>query len=148
MNKDKLFLEQAIELAIENRNKGARPFGALLVKDGQIVATGVNNMLASFDPSSHAELEAIRKMTTSAQTLDLTGCKLYASGQPCPMCLAAIAMTNINEIIYAFDNNDAAPFNLSSKSLYDKLNIKEINFIKMNKLQTKYTATQVYSDKS
>jgi guanine deaminase len=92
-------------------------------------------MLATFDPASHAELEAIRRATTSTHTPDLKGCKLYASGQPCPMCLAAIAMTNISEIIYAFDNDDAAPFNYSSKSIYDKLNVSEITFIKLSKLQ-------------
>lgn len=145
MDNDKLFLEQAIELAIENKNKGGRPFGAIIVKDNKIIAKGVNNMLATFDPSSHAELEAIRKAATDTNTFDLKECKLYASGQPCPMCLAAIAMTNISEIIYAFDNNDAAPFSYSSKSTYDKLGISEITFIKMSKIQTKYTAAQVYA---
>lgn len=146
MNNDQSFLEQAIELGIENKAKGGRPFGAIIVKDDKVVASGVNNMLATFDPSSHAELEAIRKVTASIRSLDLTGYKIYASAQPCPMCLAAIAMTNISEIIYAFDNNDAAPFNYSSKNLYDKLRIDEVTFIKMNKIQTKYSAVEIYND--
>ena len=102
MPTDQQFLEQAITLAIENKKKGGRPFGAVIVKDGEVLAIGVNNMLATFDPSSHAEMEAIRKATTSTHALDLKGCKIYASGQPCPMCLAAIAITNISEIFYAF----------------------------------------------
>lgn len=144
MNKDLAFLEQAIELAIENKKKNARPFGAIIVKDDKVIATGVNNMLANFDPSSHAELEAIRQATTSLQTFDLAGYKIYASAQPCPMCLAAIGMTNISEIIYGFDNADALPFNYSSKSLYEKMNIGEITFIKMTKMKTKYSASEVY----
>nr|WP_295904460.1 nucleoside deaminase [uncultured Bdellovibrio sp.] len=145
MNNHKAFLEQAIELAIENRKKGGRPFGAVLVKDNQVVATGVNNMLATFDPSSHAEMEAIRKATTTSRNLDLKETTIYASGQPCPMCLAAMAMTNVSEIVYAFDNGDAAPFNFSSQAVYDKLKISEITFIKMTKVETKYTAAQLYS---
>lgn len=146
MNNDQSFLEHAIKLAIKNKAQNGRPFGAIIVKDGKIISSGVNNMLATFDPSSHAELEAIRKVTTSIRSLDLTGYKIYASAQPCPMCLAAIAITNISEIIYAFDNDDAAPFNYSSKNLYDKLKINEVTFIKMNKIQTKYSAIEVYND--
>ncbi len=142
---DQLFLEQAIELAIENKKKGARPFAALLVKDNQIISKGVNNMLATFDPSSHAEMEAIRTATMNSRNLDLKGHTVYASGQPCPMCLAAMAITNVSEIVYAFDNNDAAPFNYSSQPTYDKLGISDITFIKIRKLETKYTAHQVYS---
>lgn len=141
---DQYFLEQAIELAIENKKQGGRPFGAIIVKDQKIVSRGVNNMLASFDPSSHAELEAIRKLTAKNCTLDLTGYKIYASAQPCPMCLAAIAMSNISEIIYAFDNHDAAPFNFSSQSIYDKLKIRSVDFIKMTKLLTHYRASDLY----
>ena len=72
-------------MAIENKTKGARPFAAVLVYNDEIFSTGVNNMLGSFDPSSHAEMEAIRKFTMNNKNLDLTGYKIYASGQPCPM---------------------------------------------------------------
>lgn len=143
---DQYFLEQAIELAFENKKKGGRPFGAVIVKDHQIVSRGVNNMLASFDPSSHAELEAIRQLTATSRTLDLTGCNIYASAQPCPMCLAAIAMANISEIIFAFDNQDATPFNYTSQSIYDKLKIHSVDFIKMTKLPTQYRAFDLYGE--
>jgi Cytosine/adenosine deaminases len=145
MNKDIQFLEQAIELAMANKGHGGRPFGAVLVKNGQVIATGTNNMLANFDPSSHAEMEAIRKAATSAKNIDLSGSTIYASGQPCPMCLAVIAITNISEIFFAFDNNDAAPFNFASTSLYNKLKISDVNFVPMKKLKTKYTAAELYS---
>lgn len=146
MDKHKAFLEQAIELAIENRKKGGRPFGAVLVKDGRVLATGTNNMLATSDPSSHAEMEAMRRYTVGSGNLDLSGCTIYASGQPCPMCLAAMAMTNVGEVVYAFDNNDSAPFNFSSQAVYDKMKIREISFLKMSKCATKYSAMQVYGE--
>lgn len=145
MNKDQLFLEKAVELAIENKTKGARPFAAILVYNDEIVSTGVNNMLGSFDPSSHAEMEAIRKFTMNHKNLDLTGYKIYASGQPCPMCLAVMAMTNINDIFYAFDNPDATPFNLSSQKIYDKLGIKDTSAFKMKKIITKFDVKQIYA---
>lgn len=145
MNNDRKFLEQAIELAMENKQNGGRPFGALLVKDDKVVSTGVNNMLKTFDPSAHAELEAIRKATADARSLDLSGSTIYASSQPCPLCLAAIAMTGVSRVIYAFDNSDAAPFNFSSQGLYDKLHIREIDFVKIEKVNTRYTADQLYS---
>lgn len=72
-------------MAIENKTKGARPFAAVLVYNDEIFSTGVNNMLGSFDPSSHAEMEAIRKFTMNNKNLDLKSYKIYASGQPCPM---------------------------------------------------------------
>ena len=146
MDKNVLFLEQAIELAMANKAKGGRPFGAVLVKNGQVLSTGTNNMLATFDPSSHAEMEAIRTATMSAKNIDLSEATIYASGQPCPMCLAAIALTNIREIFYAFDNNDAAPFNFASTALYNKLKITEVTFIPISKLSTKYTAEQLYKE--
>lgn len=121
-------------MAIENKTKGARAFVAVLVYNDEIVSTGVNNMLGSFDPSSHAKIEAIRKFTMNNKNLDLTGYKIYASGQSCPMCLAVMAMTNINDIFYAFDNPDATSFNLSGQKIYDKLGIKDTRAFKMKKL--------------
>lgn len=145
MNRDQFFLEKAVELAIENKAKGGRPFAAVLVYNDEIVSTGVNNMIGSFDPSSHAEMEAIRNFTMNNKNLDLTGYKIYASGQPCPMCLAVMTITNINDIFYAFDNPDATPFNLSSQKVYDKLGIRDITHFKMKKIETKFNVKQVYT---
>ncbi|QDK37313.1 nucleoside deaminase [Bdellovibrio sp. NC01] len=141
---EKDFLKQAVELAIENRKKGGRPFGALLVKDGQIIAKGVNNILTTFDPSSHAEMEAIRSATMSTRNLDLRGCTIYASGQPCPMCLAAMAFTGVSEAVFAFANADAEPFGFSSAVVYSKLHISEVEFIPFRKVDCGYSASQVY----
>ena len=141
---DQDFLKQAVELAIANRKKGGRPFGAVLVKDGIAIATGVNDMLATFDPSSHAEMEAMRSATMSAKNLDLRGTTIYASGQPCPMCLAAMAFTGVSSVVFAFANADAEPFGFSSRPVYEKLGIEDVTFISFKKMDCGYLASQAY----
>ena len=95
------WLERAIELARENVASGGRPFAALVVRDGAIVATGVNSSLADNDPTAHAELVAIRAACAALGSLTLSGCLLVASGQPCPMCQAAAIYADIERTIYA-----------------------------------------------
>lgn len=115
------FLRMAIDLARDNAGHGGRPFGAVLVKDGAVIATGVNRILSTNDPTAHAELSAIREASAKLGTPRLDGCTVYASGQPCPMCLAAIHLTGIREVVYAYSNNDAQPFGLSSAAVYAQL---------------------------
>ncbi|WP_312821332.1 nucleoside deaminase [Brevundimonas sp.] len=117
------WLDQAVDLAMENVAMGGRPFGAVLVREGQLLATGVNRMLAIHDPSSHAEMEALRKAGADMGTTDMSGAVLYASGQPCPMCLAAAYMTGVSAIYYVYDNADAEPFGFSSQATYDALGV-------------------------
>lgn len=139
------FLNMAIDLALQNKEDGGRPFGALITKDNEIIASGTNNMLAKLDPSSHAEMEAIKLASKNLNSLDLKDCIIYASGHPCPMCLAAILMTNIKEIYYAFNNDEAKPFGLSSHHIYEKLKIKEIDAVKITKLKINITASDLYA---
>ena len=115
------WLGQAVDLALENVRAGGRPFGAVLVKDGVVVATGVNRMLATSDPGSHAEMEALRQAGPALGTVDLSGGVLYASGHPCPMCLAAAVMTRISAVYYAFSNADAEPYGFASTAAYQTL---------------------------
>lgn len=115
------FLEQAIALALDNVEQGARPFGAVVVKEGEVVATGVNRLLATRDPTSHAELNALRAASQALGTPDLSGCAVYASGHPCPMCLAAMRMAGIGEVVFAYTNEDAEPFGLSTAAVYADL---------------------------
>jgi len=116
------FLVQAIELARRNvEEQGGRPFGAVLVKDGAVIATGVNEMGATGDPTAHAELQALRAASRALGTLRLDGCTVYASGHPCPMCLAAMTMIGVSAVYYAHSNEDAAPFGLSTESVYAEL---------------------------
>ena len=118
------WLAQAVDLALENVRAGGRPFGAVLVKDGAVVGAGVNRMLATCDPSSHAEMEALRQAGPALGTVDLSGSVLYASGHPCPMCLAAAVMTRISCIYYAFSNADAEPFGFASTAAYQTLGMR------------------------
>lgn len=118
---DKQFLQHAITLAADNVAAGGRPFGAVVVKDGQIIATGVNQMLERHDPTAHAELLALRQAGEVLNSVRLDDCTVYASGQPCPMCLAAIRMSGIKRVVYAYSNQDAEPFGLSTEAIAEAL---------------------------
>lgn len=115
------FLRQAVDLARANSQAGGRPFGALVVKAGAVIAQGVNDILATGDPTAHAELTAIRHAARALGTTDLAGCTVYASGQPCPMCLAAMRLARVDAVLFAFSNADGAPFGLSTESLYAEM---------------------------
>lgn len=116
------FLALAVRLAVENvQKRKGRPFGAVLVQDGQVVATGVNTVLTSHDPSAHAEMEAIRSACRTRQSTRLDGHVMYASGQPCPMCLAAMYLAGIRQAQYAYSNEEAEPYGLSTLGLYAEL---------------------------
>lgn len=116
------FLALAVKLALDNvQDDHGRPFGAVLVKDQAIVATGVNTILASGDPTAHAELEAIRAAARVQSSPRLDGHVMYASGHPCPMCLAAMYLTGIREVYYAYSNEDGEPFGLSTREIYAEL---------------------------
>lgn len=121
MNKESLFLCEAIELAYSNSVQGGRPFGALVVKDGEVIATGVNEILSTNDPTAHAEMTAIRHASRKLQSASLQGCTVYASGHPCPMCMAAMRLAGIAEVFYAYSNDDGAPFGLSTAAIYEDL---------------------------
>lgn len=139
------FLQQAITLAQDNAKQGGRPFGAVLVKEGKILATGVNEIIHSHDPSTHAEMEAIRHATREQKNPSLKGCVIYASGHPCPMCLAAIVLSGIEAVYYAFDNHDAEPFGFSSQAIYKQLGIRLTpQPLPLIKLDTGITAAQLY----
>jgi guanine deaminase len=115
------FLDEAIALAFENVAKGGRPFGAVVVKDGEVVARAVNRMQADNDPTAHAELLALRAAGKALNAPRLDGCAVYASGQPCPMCLAAMRMAGINDVAFAYSNEEAEPFGLSTAAIAAEL---------------------------
>ncbi|MGV2979869.1 nucleoside deaminase [Camelimonas sp. ID_303_24] len=117
------FLCEAIELARANVASGGRPFGAVIVRDGAVIATGVNEIVRSHDPTAHAELLAVRAASQKLGSPDLSGCAVYASGQPCPMCMAAMRLAGVSEVVYAFSNDDGAPFGLSTAALQAELSL-------------------------
>jgi tRNA(Arg) A34 adenosine deaminase TadA len=115
------FLREAIELAYANVESGGRPFGAVVVRDGEVIARGVNEILRTNDPTAHAELMAIRSASQTLGSPRLDGCVVYASGHPCPMCMAAMRLAGIGEVTYAYSNEDGAPYGLSTAALYAEL---------------------------
>jgi guanine deaminase len=121
MDQEKRFLREAVSLARRNIEKGGRPFGAVAVRDGKVIAEGVNQMLETGDPTSHAEMNALRLAAKRLGSPRLDGVAIYASGQPCPMCLAAMRMAGITEIAYAHSNADAEPYGLSTAAIYAEL---------------------------
>ncbi|NEU29483.1 nucleoside deaminase [bacterium LRH843] len=101
------FMKRAVQLAVDNVNEGGQPFGAVLVKDEMIIAEGVNELHKTHDVSGHAELLAIRRAQAQNQTNDLSGYTMYASGEPCPMCLSAMYFAGIDQVYYCASIGDA-----------------------------------------
>jgi guanine deaminase len=116
------FLQRAITLAIENVNSGqGGPFAALIVKDGKIIAEAANRVTSANDPTAHAEIEAIREACRALDTFQLSGCDLYASCEPCPMCLGAIYWARPDHVFYAASAADAAAAGFDDAFIYDEL---------------------------
>lgn len=120
MHSDEFYLQRAVALAASNVAAGGRPFAALLVKDDQVFVEAVNTLHISQDPTAHAELLAIR---AASQQLGprLEGCVIYASGQPCPMCLSAMHLCGVTRVVYAASNQQGEPFGLSTAAIYQQL---------------------------
>lgn len=121
MENENRFLCEAIALARANVAGGGRPFGAVVVRNGAIIASGVNEVLSTNDPTAHAELLAIRAASQALGSASLAGCAVYASGQPCPMCMAAMRLAGVEAVAYAWSNEDAAPFGLSTAAIQAEL---------------------------
>ena len=116
------FLSAAIELAREGMRKNlGGPFGAVVVKDGQIVGRGNNQVTSTNDPTAHAEILAIRDACRHLRTFSLAGCEIYASCEPCPMCLAAIYWARIDRVYYGCTCADAAAIDFSDQMIRDEL---------------------------
>lgn len=121
-NSDQIqFMRQAIRLATENVTKEGGPFGAVIVKNGEVVATGVNRVTDSLDPTAHAEVCAIRAACKTLNTFDLRGCEIYSSCEPCPMCLSAIYWARIDKLYFAGTKYDAAEAGFDDSFIYDEL---------------------------
>jgi guanine deaminase len=116
------FMRKAIRLSIANVDKAAGgPFGAVIVKDGKVIARGTNNVTATNDPTAHAEIVAIRKACKILKNYQLSGCEIYTSCEPCPMCLAAIYWARPDKIYFANNKEDAAAINFDDKMIYEEI---------------------------
>lgn len=114
------YMRQAIDLSIENVRKGGGPFGAVIVRDGRVIATGTNRVVPGCDPTAYAEVTAIRNAARVLGTFDLSGCEIYTSCEPCPMCLGAIYWARLDRMYYANDKKDAAEIGFDDSFIYDE----------------------------
>ncbi|MEA2107098.1 MAG: nucleoside deaminase [Bacteroidota bacterium] len=115
------FMREAVKLSFKNINEGGGPFGAVIVKDGEIIAKGTNRVTANNDPTAHAEINAIREATQKLGTFDLSGCQIYSSCEPCPMCLGAIYWARLDKIYFANTKIDARDIDFDDSFIYEEL---------------------------
>ena len=118
------FMLRAIELSISSAKDTGGPFGCVMVKDDKIIAEGSNKVTFSNDPTAHAEIVAIREACKKLNTFNLSGCDLYASCEPCPMCLSAIYWSHVDNIFYANTREDAKKINFDDSLIYSEISKK------------------------
>jgi guanine deaminase len=120
---DRAFLKQAIELAVENIRRNGGPFGALVVRDGVVIATGSNQVTRTNDPTAHAEVIAIREACRVLGGFQLDGCDVYASAEPCPMCLGAIYWARPDRVFFAATQDQAASAGFDDSFIYREIRL-------------------------
>lgn len=119
--KDHLFLRRAIELSLENVKRGGGPFGAVITKDGKIISESCNQVTLINDPTAHAEIGAIREAARKLNNFDLSGCSIYVSCEPCPMCLGAIYWARIDKVFFANTRSDAEDIGFDDSLIYEEI---------------------------
>ena len=128
-------MRKAIELSEQNVLNGGGPFGAVIAKDGKIIATGVNRVTDNHDPTAHAEVTAIRNACRDLDTFELEGCTIYSSCEPCPMCLGAIYWAHLDRVYYGNNKTDAKDIGFDDSFIYDELALpREERKLPMKKL--------------
>ncbi|MCQ2209529.1 MAG: nucleoside deaminase [Paludibacteraceae bacterium] len=124
MKNKEYFMKKAIEISKKSVLNNGGPFGAVIVKDGKIIASSNNKVTINNDPTAHAEVMAIRKACKKLNTFDLSGCELYASCEPCPMCLSAMYWAHIDHYYYANQKEDAKKIGFDDNFIYEELDKK------------------------
>ena len=114
-------MRRAMELSINSVEKGGGPFGAIVVKDGEIITEASNSVTTDNDPTAHAEVNVIRKAAKKLNTFNLEGCEIYTSCEPCPMCFGAIYWSRLDRIYFANDRNDAKNIGFDDSFIYDEI---------------------------
>ena len=120
---DRRFMQMAIDMSIKNIDEGGGPFGAVIVKDGRVVAMGANRVVPNNDPTAHAEVSAIRAACEALGTFSLEGCDIYSSCEPCPMCLGAIYWAHLDHLYYGANKHDAAAAGFDDQFIYEELEV-------------------------
>ena len=128
------FMKRAIELSVENVDKGGGPFGSVIVKNNKIIAEGANKVTSTNDPTAHGEIVAIREACKKLNNFNLNGSELYSSCEPCPMCLSAIYWARISKIYFANTRVDAQKIDFDDSLIYSELQ-KNINGRKIPMIQ-------------
>ena len=124
MEEKNKFMIKAIELSIKSAETIGGPFGCVIVKDNKIISEGSNKVTLTNDPTAHGEIVAIREACLRLNTFNLSGCELYTSCEPCPMCLSAIYWSHIDKIFYANTRNDAKNIDFDDSFIYSEINKK------------------------
>jgi len=117
------FMREAIALSVKNIDNGGGPFGAVIVKNGEVIAHGVNRVTSNNDPTAHAEVMAIREAASKLGTFDLAGCEIYSSCEPYPMCLGAIYWAHLDKLYYGNTKSDAKEIDFDDSFIYDELEL-------------------------
>ena len=117
-------MQRAIDLSKESVRNGGGPFGAVIARNGEIIAEGSNCVTIDCDPTAHAEVTTIRRATKKLDTFDLSGCEIFTSCEPCPMCLGAIYWAHLDKIYYANNRKDAAEIGFDDDFIYEELPLK------------------------
>ena len=124
MEEKNKFMIKAIDLSIKSAETIGGPFGCVIVKDNKIISEGSNKVTSTNDPTAHGEIVAIRNACLKLNTFNLSGCELYSSCEPCPMCLSAIYWSHIEKIFYANSRNDAKNIDFDDSFIYSEINKK------------------------
>ena len=124
MEKKNNFMLKAIELSIKSAETTGGPFGCVIVKENKIISEGYNKVTLTNDPTAHGEIVAIREACNKLNTFNLSGCELYSSCEPCPMCLSAIYWSRIDKIFYANTRDDAKNIDFDDSFIYSEINKK------------------------
>ena len=147
---DKQFMREAIRLADESVKHGGGPFGAVIVKDGEIIGSCSNSVTLDNDPTAHAEVNTIRAACHALGTFNLDGCVIYTSCEPCPMCLGAIYRAGIDRIYYANTRQDAEAIEFSDNFIYAELDRpmakRDVPFIQLLRDEAQ-TAFRIWTEK-
>jgi len=137
MEEKNKFMLRAIELSIKSAETIGGPFGSVIVKDNKIISEGSNKVTSTNDPTAHGEIVAIREACLKLNTFNLSGCELYSTCEPCPMCLSAIYWSHIDKIFYANTRDDAKNIDFDDSFIYSEINKKiedrKIQMIQMHR---------------
>lgn len=140
------FMRKAIELSIDNVKNDGGPFGAVIVRGDDIIATGVNRVTANNDPTAHAEVSAIRAACEKLGTFNLEGCEIYTSCEPCPMCLGAIYWAHLDRMYYANTKHDAADIGFDDSFIYEEIALTPDNRRLVSRELLRDEALQAFRD--